>query len=47
LLQSAEKDFQVVYDNGNKSDSEVNETNEIIKELEHLVRNTATFRVPC
>jgi hypothetical protein len=46
LIKPVEKDFQVVYDNGNKSDSEVNETNEIIKELEHLVRNTATFRVP-
>lgn len=46
LTKPVEKDFKVVYDNGNKGSEEVNETNEIIKELEHLVRNIATFRVP-
>lgn len=46
LTKPVEKDFKVVYDNGNKGDREINETNEIIKEYEHLVRNIATFRVP-
>lgn len=46
LTKPVERDFKVVYDNGNKGDGEVNETNEIIKEFGHLVRNIATFRVP-
>jgi len=46
LSKPIEKDFKVVYDNGNKGDREINETNEIIKEFEHLIRNIATFRVP-
>lgn len=46
LTKPVEQDFKVVYENGNKNSDEANETNEIIKELEHLVRNTATFRIP-
>jgi hypothetical protein len=46
LTAPVERDFKTVYDNGNKGEREVNETNEIIKELGHLVRNIATFRVP-
>lgn len=46
LSQPVEKDFKVVHDNGNKGKDQSNETNEIIKELEHFVRNIATFRIP-
>ncbi len=46
LTVPVERDFKTVYDNGNKGDREINETNEVIKELGHLVRNIATFRVP-
>lgn len=46
ITMPIERDFSIVYKNGNNGERGVNESNEILKELEKQAKEMASFRVP-